>query len=150
MGEKHLLEAVRALVGDDTANQLPIPGLDIGSPSDASDGFPALSEMDQPPSDALVDLGLTPEQYIRDALEAHGGRLKQQAVCELTGWSDGTVSQKLGAMESNGTIVRFRDGREKIACLPEHGPLSQSTHADQARATKNTQTRSLPEPTAHD
>jgi|GEM_PF-2999714 len=127
-----LTDAFRALIPRDNPLEVDLSmGFDRLVPSRSQpsataestpDDFPVLADHDQPPSDVLVELGLTPEQYIQRALGVHGGRLRQQAICTLTGWSPGTVSQALGEMESNGDITRFRDGREKIVCLPEAGP----------------------------
>lgn len=70
-------------------------------------------------ADILVETGLTPKEYILAEVEANGGRMKQQSICEVAGWSDGTVSELLSEMEADGTIDRFRLGPGKVVSLPE-------------------------------
>lgn len=87
------------------------------------DGLPVPAHGDGGLRDLLIELNLTTHEYIRLALRHHGGRLRQQEIADLTGWSEPTVSQKLGEMEDDGHITRFRTGREKIVCLPDDSPI---------------------------
>lgn len=73
-------------------------------------------------ADVLVETGLPPEKYVRRGLASHGGRLRQQEVCALTGWSEASVSRTLTEMEEAGQITRIRVGRENIVCLPHAVP----------------------------
>lgn len=95
-----------------------------------SDGFPVPAERDGELRDLLVELNVTTHEYIRMALQHHGGRLRQQEIADLTGWSEPTVSQKLGEMEDAGHITRFRTGREKIVCLPDDSPVDATEESD--------------------
>lgn len=64
----------------------------------------------------------TDEQHIQLLLEKRGGTVYQGELAEATGWSKAKVSRVLSGMEADGTVVRFRVGRQKIACLPGHEP----------------------------
>lgn len=70
-------------------------------------------------NDVPDETGLTPQEYIRRGLRRHDGQLRQQAICELTGWSQATVSRTLTQMEEEEQISRVSVGREKIVCLPD-------------------------------
>lgn len=137
MKETDLLEVVRSLLVSDGMN--PHRSLTYSATPDESqdesgsdldwvdgamssdEGFPTPESEDEL-RDVLIELNITSHEYIRMALEHHGGRLRQQEVTELTGWSAPTVSQKLSEMEDEGLITRFRAGREKIVCLPDESP----------------------------
>ena len=136
MKETDLLEVVRSLLVSDGMNPHRSltysvtrdetedePGTDPGSggATHTDDGFPT-PESEDDLRDVLIELNITSHEYIRMALEHHGGRLRQQEVSELTGWSAPTVSQKLSEMEDEDLITRFRTGREKIVCLPDESP----------------------------
>ena len=90
---------------------------------DSRDEFPVPTDDDDALRDVLIELNVTTHEYIRMALDYHGGRLRQQEIADLTGWSEPTVSQKLGEMEDADLITRFRTGREKIVCLPDDSPV---------------------------
>ena len=136
MKEPDLLQALRSLLRSDqmshhraymysaAAGSSPTEsdGTDADG-DDFADGFPAPAEGDDALRDVLIELNVTTHEYIRMALEYHGGRLRQQEIADLTGWSEPTVSQKLGKMEDAGLITRFRTGREKIVCLPDDSPV---------------------------
>jgi uncharacterized membrane protein len=70
--------------------------------------------------EVFIETGMTPEEYLLSGLERNGGRLRQQEICEKTGWSEPTVSRLLTEMEADDLIVRYRLGRENLVCLPEH------------------------------
>lgn len=69
-------------------------------------------------ADVFIETGLTPEEYILAELDAHGGRLKQQTIGEITGWSAGAISRILTRMEEAETVDRVRLGRQKVVFLP--------------------------------
>lgn len=132
MKESDLIETIRSLLRPDemkegrSASYSAPDGLSV--PADEfsgewSDGFPVPAERDGELRDVLIELNVTTHEYIRMALQHHGGRLRQQEIADLTGWSEPTVSQKLGEMEDAGHITRFRTGREKIVCLPDDSPV---------------------------
>jgi len=62
---------------------------------------------------------LSPEEYIRQLLEANGGYMKQSDVVDQVEWSKATVSRRLSSMEEDGLIERTRMGRGKIVTLPD-------------------------------
>lgn len=70
-------------------------------------------------ADIVSETGLTPEEYLLQFVGMHGGRVEQQRVVALTGWSESTVSQALSEMEAQGLVARVEVGRKKIVCLPE-------------------------------
>lgn len=70
-------------------------------------------------ADVFVETGLVPEDYVLEVVESNGGRLKQQTVCDTTGWSDGAVSRILSGLEDDGRVDRVRLGRQKVVFLPE-------------------------------
>lgn len=92
----------------------PLPAREIGRESQ--------SERAPSKADLYIETGLTPAEYICAAIEQAGGRLRQQAICSYTGWSEPTVSRTLSEMESQGTVTRFQLGTEKIVYLPHAAP----------------------------
>lgn len=113
---------VRAAREDDlsvTAGRDP----DVRAPNGGGDGAPDDSgEERQSKADVFVETGFTPEEYVLAMIESNGRRMKQQQICEFTGWSDGAVSRILSEMEAAGTITRLRIGREKVVFLPDAKP----------------------------
>lgn len=90
----------------------------VGRPPDASaDGLPAT---DDAPETGAADSPAR-ERILRD-LRAHGGQLRQQQLVRAHTWSPATVSRHLSEMEAEGTVERYRHGREKVVCLPGIGP----------------------------
>lgn len=85
----------------------------------ADDETAASGEGDRSMADVFLETGLTPREYILSELAARGGRMRQQAICDATGWSAGTVSRILTEMEDAGSIERVRIGHEKIVFLPD-------------------------------
>lgn len=139
MKESDLVETIRSLLGSDEMSERHVSRYsasgESSSPVDEfsgewSDGFPVPAEPDGELRDVLIELNVTTHEYIRMALEHHGGRLRQQEITDLTGWSEPTVSQKLGEMEDAGHITRFRTGREKIVCLPNDSPIDATQESD--------------------
>jgi hypothetical protein len=72
--------------------------------------------------DELIEYGLSTEEYVNAVLERHNGRLKQRRFVDEYGWSSATVSRLLSNLEEQGTIERYRLGREKVVCLPDTAP----------------------------
>lgn len=131
MKENDLFEAVRSLLASDGATPrssfayTPLAERETEDDDDADEfgeDFLIPDDADGELRDVLIELNVTTHEYIRKAVEHHGGRLRQQEIAELTGWSEPTVSQKLSEMEEEGIITRFRTGREKIVCLPDESP----------------------------
>jgi len=56
---------------------------------------------------------------VLNLLEESDGRLRQAEIAEATGWSDAKVSNVTNRMESEGSLVKRRWGREKVLMLPE-------------------------------
>lgn len=71
------------------------------------------STSDEPPSNPEPAV-LTDEERVLGLLESHGGRMRQTAIVEETGWSKSKVSVLLSEMESNGSISKLRVGRENL------------------------------------
>lgn len=88
---------------------------DHGEDDDAAAGREATRRTK---ADVFLETGLTPEEFIVAQLEARDGRLRQQAICDITGWSVGTISRILSEMEDDGSIERVRIGQEKLVFLP--------------------------------
>ena len=65
---------------------------------------------------------LTPEEEVQSVLAANGGRLKQSAIVERTGWSKSKVSRTLSRMDDDGTIEKTTIGRGNVISLPDHTP----------------------------
>lgn len=163
MKESDLVEAIRSLLGSDEMSERHVSRYsasgESSSPVDEfsgewSDGFPVPVEPDGELRDVLIELNVTTQEYIRMALEHHGGRLRQQEITDLTGWSEPTVSQKLGEMEDAGHITRFRTGREKIVCLPDDSPIDATQESvdddDSSAESDSTSGTSTPAPMNQD
>lgn len=69
-----------------------------------------------PPSELLSN-----EERVQQYLESVGGRAKQQEVVEALDWTEAKTSQVLSEMESQGTVEKFRIGRENVVKLPDAG-----------------------------
>lgn len=104
---------------------------DTNRPWEASDGAQTRraeegkADTDEPHRtkvDVFLETGLTPEKFIVESIDAHDGRLKQQSLIDITGWSAGAISNLLQEMEGAGVIERIWIGREKIVCLPGEKP----------------------------
>lgn len=67
----------------------------------------------------ILDHGFTPAEYVRRVLREHGGQMRQRQFTDDYGWSPATSSRLLSKLESEGDVVRYRRGREKVVCLPE-------------------------------
>lgn len=62
---------------------------------------------------------LADEEYVRRALEANDGRMKQAALAEALDWSTSKTSRVLARMEKAGTIRKLRLGRENVIDLED-------------------------------
>jgi uncharacterized membrane protein len=79
---------------------------------------------DQSPDTPSVDEAalLDDESRVEDLLREHGGRMRQSAIVEATGWSKSKVSMVLSEMEEADRVRKLRVGRENIVSLPGHEP----------------------------
>lgn len=69
--------------------------------------------------DGTDDLDLrTDEEVVLDALDRHGGRMKQQTLLDEVEWSRTKTSDVVTDMHEAGQIDRFRLGRENVITLP--------------------------------
>ena len=91
-----------------------VGGPEGGSP-DAPSAPPPEPEEKSAPSEAL----LSNEERVNRFLAEHGGRAKQQEVVDELGWTEAKTSQVLSSMADEGSIEKFRIGRENVVKLPE-------------------------------
>jgi hypothetical protein len=103
----------------------------VGSkPTPRSDDAPSITTGIVDPEDgptsrhAILEYGITPEEYVRAVLLEHGGRIKQRRFAERYGWSPATLSRLLSELEDDDVIERYRVGREKVVCVPAAVPES--------------------------
>lgn len=75
----------------------------------------AADDIEDEPVD--VELLSDPERVER-LLRVNGGRMKQKAIIEETGWSSAKVSQLLSEMADEGRIEKLRIGQENLIALP--------------------------------
>jgi uncharacterized membrane protein len=122
-----LVAAVRRVLGRLVARlrrgESPVRGR--GSPVDApaeASAEPAEPSGPADDSEALDQVGMTPEEVVLELLEEQDDRLRQQRVVELTGWSEATTSRVLMQLEEEGTLTRIKVGREKVVCLSGQAP----------------------------
>ena len=82
-----------------------------------SDGAPApaAESPESEPEEAL----LSNEERVTRFLADHGGRAKQQEIVDGLDWTEAKTSQVLSSMESEGSIEKFRIGRENVVKLPD-------------------------------
>lgn len=69
-------------------------------------------------ADVFSETGMLPEDYVVKVIETNGGRLKQQTICDITGWSNSSISRILSELQDDGRIHRVWIGRQKVVCLP--------------------------------
>ena len=60
---------------------------------------------------------LTDEDRVHHLLDRSGGRMKQSAIVEETGWSKAKVSRLLSTMDDDGAIEKLSLGRENVISL---------------------------------
>jgi len=65
---------------------------------------------------------LTPEERVRSALAANGGRLRQSEIVDRTGWSKSKVSRTLSRMDDDGAVEKTSVGRGNVISLPDRTP----------------------------
>ena len=71
-------------------------------------------------ADGLVEQELmSNEEQVLQLLEAHGGRMKQQAVVEQLGWTDAKTSKVVTGLRDEGKLESFRLGRENVLTVPD-------------------------------
>lgn len=104
-----LLVIVATALGIGYRRGWPIPGM---PPADA-----ATADADEPPPELDADLLSDPERVER-LLYDNGGRMKQAAIVEETGWSSAKVSQLLSEMADEGRVDKLRIGQENLISLP--------------------------------
>ncbi|WP_459193697.1 helix-turn-helix transcriptional regulator [Halosimplex sp. J119] len=61
---------------------------------------------------------LSDEERVERLIEQNGGRMKQAAIVQETGWSNAKVSQLLSSMDDDGRIDKLRIGRENLISFP--------------------------------
>lgn len=88
-------------------------------PPGRNDGAAESARCERSKVDVVLETGLTPERFVLEEIESRGPPVKQQAICEFTGWTDSCVSRLLTDMEDAGTIARVRIGREKFVFRSE-------------------------------
>ena len=82
---------------------------------------PTISATDEADDHGVEQL-ISPRERLIGLLEANDGRMKQSEIVGAVEWSESTVSRKLGALESDGAITRYRIGRGKLVFLPGAEP----------------------------
>ncbi|GAB3680372.1 hypothetical protein GCM10028857_03010 [Salinarchaeum chitinilyticum] len=80
-----------------------------------------------PPEEPITD-----DRRVTRLLEDGGGRMKQTAIVEETGWSKSKVSMLLSEMEADGEIRKIQIGRENIIALEGHEPEAATSPFDDA------------------
>lgn len=101
------------------------PGADDVAEAAGTEGTAAQSTPVEP-----SDLPLTDDERVLSLLESEGGRLRQAAVVDRTGWSKAKVSRRLSSLEEDGEVVRIELGREKLVCLSDAVPEGASRTND--------------------
>ncbi|MFC7141119.1 helix-turn-helix transcriptional regulator [Halosimplex aquaticum] len=80
----------------------------------------AADDADEPAEDDEIDEELlSDEERVERLIERNGGRMKQAAIVQETGWSNAKVSQLLSAMDDDGRIDKLRIGRENLISFPD-------------------------------
>lgn len=74
---------------------------------------------DEPPVEPIDEELLSDPERVERMLATNGGRMKQAAIIEETGWSSAKVSQLLSTMADEGRIEKLRIGQENLISLPE-------------------------------
>ncbi len=81
----------------------------------------------------LLEEGATPEAYFLERIAESDGRARQKTLVVESGLSESTVSRMLSGMESEGSILRHRIGRENIVCLPGCEPAGFQSTVEERR-----------------
>ncbi|WP_436928670.1 helix-turn-helix transcriptional regulator [Halosimplex halobium] len=69
--------------------------------------------------DGIDEELLSDEERVERLIEQNGGRMKQAAIVQETGWSNAKVSQLLSAMDEEDRIDKLRIGRENLISFPD-------------------------------
>ncbi|WP_415379280.1 helix-turn-helix transcriptional regulator [Halosimplex sp. TS25] len=88
-------------------------GASATSTSEAADGA------DDSADEEIDEELLSDEERVERLIEHNGGRMKQAAIVQETGWSNAKVSQLLSAMDDDGRIDKLRIGRENLISFPD-------------------------------
>jgi hypothetical protein len=72
------------------------------------------------PTDPVA--ALTDEERVQRIVDDHGGRVRQSAVVEETGWSKSKVSRVLSRMADEGRVEKITLGRENLIANPGERP----------------------------
>ncbi|MFC4359554.1 helix-turn-helix transcriptional regulator [Halobium salinum] len=111
-----------------------------GGTGDGGSGGTAVESVQQDDFDLSL---LSDEERVEYLLERNGGRMRQAAIVEETGWSDAKVSQLLSAMADDERVNKLRIGRENLISLPGHDPAEdppgeggESTNGDAGGASE--------------
>ena len=117
----HLRTLVPGVESTGDGPELPEEGDEAGNGQrrDESD-HPTTDRATDPSAEQLV----TPKERVLTLLARNGGRMKQGDLVSAVEWSESTVSRKLGGLEAEEAIVRYRIGREKVVFLPGEEPES--------------------------
>ncbi|WP_246308336.1 helix-turn-helix transcriptional regulator [Halosimplex rubrum] len=86
-----------------------------GSTADADTDAERADEAD----DGIDEDLLSDEERVERLIERNGGRMKQAAIVQETGWSNAKVSQLLSAMDDDDRIDKLRIGRENLISFPD-------------------------------
>ena len=98
------------------------PARAIGGTDDgANDGDRAARATDHGSAPGGEQL-LSPKERILALLAENDGRMEQSEIVRSVAWSESTVSRKLGKLEAEGSISRYRIGRGKLVFLPGTEP----------------------------
>ncbi|QPV61203.1 hypothetical protein I7X12_10500 [Halosimplex litoreum] len=89
-----------------------------GSTADAESDAETTGETDGADDDIDEEL-LSDEERVERLIEDNGGRMKQAAIVQETGWSNAKVSQLLSAMDDDDRIDKLRIGRENLISFPD-------------------------------
>lgn len=90
---------------------------------DAADGDTEGTDKTTSTRPAVTDEELqSDEDRVSSLLEANGGRMRQGAIVEETGWSKSKVSMVLSEMAEEQRVSKLRVGRENIVSLAGHEP----------------------------
>jgi len=81
-------------------------------------------DQDGPAEATTIDQAvlMNDEDRIESLLREHGGRMRQSALVDATGWSKSKVSMVLSEMAEADRIRKLQVGRENIVSLPGHEP----------------------------
>lgn len=97
-----------------------------GDGRDASAGDAAGPTDEAPPPELLSN-----EERVLRVLNENGGRVKQQAIAAECDWGESKTSKVVTDLHEDGTVERFRLGRENVVALPEEVPLEDASPGDE-------------------